>query len=68
VGLEAVCPKSKEHNRFSTTAHVTQTWEVDRNGNFSRELTTDDTTHGPDAGNHWTCLVCGATADVTRTP
>jgi hypothetical protein len=62
--MHAVCPKDPSHNRFATTAHVVQDWVVDEHGNFIRELSTLETTHGPDTGNIWTCLNCGAEAKV----
>jgi len=66
--MKATCPNDPRHNRFLTTAHVSQTWEVDSEGNFSREVSTDQTDHGPDPDNEWTCAVCQAVAKVERTP
>lgn len=65
MSIEARCPKNPKHKKFHTTAHVMQLWEVDEKGNFiavDQELQTD---HGPDAGNIWTCVICGEEATVT---
>jgi hypothetical protein len=62
--MHAVCPNDPSHNRFVTTAHVLQDWVVDELGNFIREVSTLETAHGPDAGNIWTCEICGIEAEV----
>jgi len=62
--LKATCPNNPKHNRFHTTAHVVQTWEVNEHGDFQSELSTDETTHGPNVDNIWTCAVCNAEAKV----
>lgn len=59
-----ICPKCG-NNRFITTAHVTQSWEVDENGNFIKEISTDEITHGPNDDNIWTCTKCGTEAIIT---
>lgn len=56
------CPTDPAHGRFLTTAHVMQDWEVDGEGNFLSVHADLETTHGPDPGNIWTCLICGAQA------
>lgn len=61
--LVAVCPRDPSHERFSTTAHVMQDWEVDRTGNFEKVI--EDclqVTAKPDRDNIWICIICGAQA------
>jgi len=58
--MKAICPNSPNHKRFSTVAHVMEDWEVDENGNFVAVIESLQTDHGPDPGNVWTCLECGA--------
>ena len=51
------------HDEFTVTAHVTQTWRVDANGNFMNEISgCDDVTHKPDDQDLWTCAKCGYNA------
>ena len=57
-----VCPNGCD-STFSTTAHVAQDWEVDSFGNFVDNLGGEQTIHGPDNDNIWTCLKCGAEAE-----
>ena len=64
--MKATCPNDPAHDRFYTTAHVAQTWEVDREGNFVSDLSTDEVTHFPDPDNTWQCKICGADATVER--
>lgn len=59
-----ICPYCGNKSRFLTVAHVAQTWEVDGNGMFLREISTDETTAPPDDGNIWTCVECGGEAVV----
>ena len=41
---------------FHVTAHVTQTWEVDEEGDFVEEVTScDEITHKPDDDDIWNC-------------
>lgn len=56
-----ICPKCG-HNRFITSTHVAQSWEVDEYGNFIQETSTDETIHGPHNDNIWTCTRCGTEA------
>lgn len=53
------CPKCGSQV-FSVTAHVTQDWEVDQDGDFLR-CTNEcvETTHRPDDDDIWTCAKCG---------
>lgn len=63
--MKAVCPNSPEHKTFYTTAHMSETWKVDEEGNWLE--TTDDPGEivaRPDPGNTWQCTVCGAAAKV----
>lgn len=59
------CPNCG-HDRFFTTAHVSQTWEVDEYGNFIQTISTDETTHGPHDDNIWTCTKCGTEAIISK--
>lgn len=59
-----LCPRCGG-STFHTVAHVTQTWEVDEFGNYIATVTDcDETTHGPDNGNIWTCAVCNTDAII----
>ena len=53
------CPICGSH-KFLVTAHVTQDWEVDGDGNF-QACTNNcvETTHAPDDEDIWTCAGCG---------
>lgn len=49
------CPRCG-NKTFYVTAHVTQTWEVDEDGDFLEEKTScDEVTHRPDDDDIWTC-------------
>ena len=60
---KAKCPKCK-CTKFLVTAHVTQDWEVDNEGNFLN--CTDecvDIIHRPNQQDDiWTCSECGSEA------
>tara|TARA_Y100001963_G_scaffold14528_1_gene18130 strand:+ start:1057 stop:1266 length:210 start_codon:yes stop_codon:yes gene_type:complete len=60
-----VCPKDKTHGRFIVTAHVTEDWIVDGEGNFVELSTKSDcqVLHEPDEQDVWTCAICGAEAN-----
>lgn len=59
----ARCPKCGNTESFVVTAHVTQTWEVDAEGNFIAELNScDEVLHHPDEYDVWICNHCGAEA------
>lgn len=66
--MKARCPRSPEHKRFVTVAHIAQDWIVDENGDFIEEVTggCEETVHGPNPDNTWTCVACGAAAIVER--
>ena len=58
----AICP-NRCNDDFETTAHVAQTWIVDKRGDFV--LLVDDCSDvicPPDSDNIWTCIKCGAEA------
>ncbi len=59
-----VCPMDRTHNRFLATAHVTEDWVVDGDGNYIELSTKSDCTvvHEPDDEDVWTCSVCGTEA------
>ena len=63
--MKVTCPTDHKHDRFSVTAHVTQLWEVDNDGDFV-ECVSDcvDVTHRPDKDDLWLCTICGAEAIV----
>lgn len=63
--IQATCPKNKKHKKFLVTAHVTQGWEVDENGNFLKcKQQCEEVTHEPDSNDIWVCAKCGAEAEV----
>lgn len=69
MNIRATCPANKDHSRFETVAHVSEVWEVDREGNFlSVRPGGGQVLHRPDIGNYWRCLECGAEAVVGRFP
>lgn len=53
------CPKCG-NTTFIATAHVTQTWLVDEDGDFiEAKSDCDEVTHAPDAEDLFTCSKCG---------
>lgn len=57
------CPKNPEHSTFEVTAHVAETWKVDRRGNFLEVLEpATDVVHSPDSQDLYTCCTCGVEA------
>ncbi len=59
-----ICPNCGG-KRLATTAHVMQGWEVDEYGDFTKVLADClEVVHRPDDGNIWTCLECGAIAEI----
>lgn len=65
--MKAICPQDATHDRFTTTAHVMQEWVVEADGTFVETFTDClEVTHGPNDGNLWSCLICGAEAIVER--
>ncbi len=53
------CPKCG-HDKFIVTAHVTQTWLVDKKENFLETIDEcDQVTHAPNDEDVWTCDKCG---------
>lgn len=52
------CPKCGS-TEFIVTAHVTQSWRVDANGDFLNSVTEcDEVTHKPDDDDIWSCATC----------
>lgn len=61
-----VCPKCS-CKEFVTTATIQQDWKVDEDGNFIEVVEEcTQTLYGPDHGNIWTCVKCGAEAVEAR--
>lgn len=62
-----ICPNCgcKE---FTTVAHISQDWKVDESGNFIavQESYLETVAH-PDDDNIWTCVNCGAEAEIVKT-
>jgi len=57
--MKITCPKNPVHNRFEVTAHVTQLWLVDEEGNFVSELKgCEEVTHAPSVGDMFICTDC----------
>ena len=53
------CPKCG-NKKFVVTAHVTQSWIVDENGNYIKTLQEcEEITHNPDDDDVWACNECG---------
>ena len=56
------CPKCGG-DEFIVTAHVTQPWRVDADGNFLNCVSEcEEVTHRPDDGDLWNCTACGHSA------
>lgn len=63
--IKATCPKNPKHKKFLVTAHVTQGWEVDEDGDFIKcTEECGEVTHTPDEDDFWCCSICGEAADV----
>lgn len=64
--MRVTCPKDKSHEGFIATAHVTEEWLMDSNGDFLEVYSSDDTevVHRPDNEDVWYCQECGADAEV----
>jgi len=61
--MKLTCPKNNRHRRFSVTAHVTQEWKVDRDGEYLKTLNDcQEVIHHPDTDDMFICLACGAEA------
>ena len=61
-----VCPNHCGSD-FNVTAHVTQDWEVDAEGNFKKALNQCvEVTHGPQEDDCWECSRCGMEAEAIR--
>ena len=66
--MKVTCPKNPNHKRFSVTAHVTEEWVVDEEGNFveSREGHSPEVVHEPEVGDLYTCEECHTQAKSER--
>ena len=62
--MKATCPTDPSHETFTTDVQVTEHWTVDVGGNFLDREDNATHVHGPDPDNTWTCVDCGAEADV----
>jgi hypothetical protein len=63
--LLITCPNNPKHNHFITTAHVTQDWVVDKDGDFVKCLDQcSQVDNFPEKGNQFTCKKCYAEAIV----
>lgn len=60
----AICPNNKDHKKFSVSAHVSQEWKVNSEGEFIEVITTNDVIYAPDQNDYWLCWECGAEAKV----
>lgn len=57
--ITKICPACQS-TEFIVTAHVTQTWRVDGDGDFLNAVSEcDEVTHRPDSDDVWTCAACG---------
>lgn len=56
--MNAVCPRNSAHQRFATTAHVMELWEVRPDGSWVETIAQLETSFKPDPGNIWNCLDC----------
>ena len=62
--MKITCPKNSKHKRFSTTAHVIESWEVDENGDFVKVISSDGVSHAPEKGDLFICRDCWVYAKV----
>jgi hypothetical protein len=62
--MKVTCPKSTDHKKFLTVAHVMEEWLVDETGDFIDVNQCLQTSFSPDPGNIWTCAECGSEAEV----
>lgn len=66
--MKVTCPNDPTHKKFEVTAHVSQLWEVDEEGNFLDEIKgCEEVSHYPDSGDMFTCRECEAVAVAVRT-
>lgn len=57
--MNITCPKNPKHKRFQVTAHVTELWLVDEQGNWVETLDgTQDVVHKPEKGDLFICHDC----------
>ncbi len=64
--MKVVCPNDANHKRFSVTAHITEEWIVDENGEFL-DVTgnSGEVTHRPGKDDCFTCIECFALAKTS---
>lgn len=66
ANFKVTCPKSTRHKHFSVTAHITQEWQVNKNGEYVKVLQDcAEITHRPDRNDLFICMTCGTTCTVT---
>lgn len=60
--MKIICPNNRNHSEFSVTAHVTQEWKVNENGEFIESLKECvEVTDEPNARDFiFSCIECGA--------
>jgi hypothetical protein len=66
--MNLTCKKNPAHTKFTATAHVTEDWVVDVQGNFIEvsPYNRSEVTHEPSVGDSFNCFECGAEAEATR--
>jgi len=62
--MTATCPNECEKKRFSTGVIEYHDWEVDEHGNFIKDIGSEQS-EKPQSDAVWTCLECGAEAEVS---
>jgi len=62
--MRIVCKKCPTNDKFSVIAHEAHAWIVDESGEFYEDKGCTDLTHKPDSQDHYTCTICGDTAEV----
>lgn len=63
--MKITCPKNKDHKTFNVTAHVSEVWIVDENGDYlDRTDGASHVVHEPDVDDLYTCDECTAEAKV----
>ena len=61
-GQIALCPRDPAHVEFSSTAHVAETWRIDKEGEFISLLQGEGETthHAREFSDTWSCIECGS--------
>lgn len=61
--MAAKCPNGCQWSEFIVTAHITQIWKVNEEGDFLKVIKEcEEVTHFSDKQDVWTCVECGAEA------